>query len=228
MGFPVPIILAILLSEVSNRRFRNTVQTITYMPHFLSWVVISGLMMALLASDGPANHLLSLLGMDKISFLTDRRYFRSILVGSTIWKETGWSTIVYLAAIASIPKQLYESATIEGANRLQKTIYITIPSILYIVTILFILRVGSIINENFEQIFNLYNPAVYEVADVFETFVYRRGLVDGEFSYASAVGLFKSVSSLVLVAATNMAVKKTGQEGYGDARKEEILWREGF
>lgn len=183
------------------------------MPHFLSWVVISGLMMALLASDGPANHLLSLLGMDKISFLTDRRYFRSILVGSTIWKETGWSTIVYLAAIASIPKQLYESATIEGANRLQKTIYITIPSILYIVTILFILRVGSIINENFEQIFNLYNPAVYEVADVFETFVYRRGLVDGEFSYASAVGLFKSVSSLVLVAATNMAVKKTGQEG---------------
>ena len=118
------------------------------------------------------------------------------------------STIVYLAAIASIPKQLYESATIEGANRLQKTIYLTIPSILYIVTILFILRVGSIINENFEQIFNLYNPAVYEVADVFETFVYRRGLVDGEFSYASAVGLFKSVSSLVLVAATNMAVKR--------------------
>jgi len=212
-GFPAPIILALLLNEIHNQKFKKIVQTITYLPHFLSWVVISGLVMALLSADGPVNQFISMLGMNNISFLSNSKYFRSVLVTSSIWKETGWGAIVYLAAISGIPNELYESATVEGASRWQKTIYITIPSITFIIVILFILRVGSVIDQNFEQIFNLYNPAVYRVADVFETFVYRRGLDRAEFSYAAAVGIFKSVTSLVLVVVTNKAAKKVGQEG---------------
>ena len=212
-GFPAPIILALLLNEVYNNKFKRIVQSICYLPHFLSWVVISGLMVMLLSTDGPINQILVMLGLDKIPFLTDSQFFRSILVGSSIWQGIGWGTIVFLAAISNVPAEMYEAAIVEGANRWQRSIYITLPSISFIIVILFILRVGKIIDEGFEQTFNLYNPSVYEVSDVFETFVYRRGIQGSEFSYTAAVGLFKSVTSLALVWGSNRLAKLFGQEG---------------
>jgi len=213
IGFPAPIILALLLNEIRNNRFKRIVQTITYMPHFLSWVIIAGLMTLLLSNEGVVNHLLSFFNIERIDFLASTTYFRSILVGSSIWQSVGWGTILYLAAIVNVPQDLYEAATMEGASRWQKAINITVPSIAFVITILFILQMGKIIDQNFEQILNLYNPAVYEVADVFDTFVYRRGIVQGDFAYSAAVGLFKSVVSFVLVILANKAVKKMGQEG---------------
>lgn len=213
-GFPAPIILALLLNEVANERFKRTVQTITYLPHFISWVIIAGLATMLLSpTTGPVNALIKAFGMESINFLADENYFRSVLVVSSIWKEVGWGSIVYLAAISGIPQEQYESAYIEGANRWQRIIYVTLPSITFIIVIFLILRMGKIINENFEQIFNMYNPSVYSVSDVFETFVYRRGIIQADFSYATAVGLFKSVTSLVLVFITNKIAKMLGQEG---------------
>ena len=213
MGVSGAYNLALLLNEITRQKFKRVVQTITYLPHFISWVVVSGLIVALLGADGPVNHFLSMVGAGNVNFLTNTKLFRSLLVSSDIWKTIGWSTIVYLAAISNVPNELYESATVEGANRWQKAVYITFPSISFIIAILFILRMGSIIDDNFEQIFNLYNPAVYNVSDIFETFVYRRGITEAQFSYSTAVGLFKSVVSLILVLVTNKAVKKMGQEG---------------
>ncbi len=157
-GFPAPIILALLLNEIRNNRFKRIVQTITYMPHFLSWVVIAGLMTLLLSNEGVVNHLLSYFNVDRIDFLASTTYFRSILVGSSIWQSIGWGTILYLAAIVNVPQDLYEAATMEGATRWQKAIHITLPSISFVITILFILQMGKIIDQNFEQILNLYNP----------------------------------------------------------------------
>lgn len=212
-AFPAPIILALLINEVTSSKIRRAIQTITYMPHFLSWVVISGLMVMMLNSNGPVNAVLGWFGVEPISFLSDNRFFRSVLVGSSIWHGVGWGSIIYLAAISGVPTELYESAIIDGASRWQRAIHITLPSISFVIVILLILRVGQIINENFEQIFNLYSPAVYEVADVFETFVYRKGIMNSDFSYSAAVGLFKSIISLILVVMTNKIAKMMGKEG---------------
>ena len=211
-AFPAPIILALVLNEIQYSGFKKVVQTITYLPHFVSWVIVAGLMSMLLSTTGPVNSLLAIFGTGPVTFLADSSYFRSMLVASSVWKEIGWGSIIYLAAISNVPNELYEVAFIEGANRFQRMIYVTLPSIAFIIVILLILRVGKIINENFEQIFNLYNPVVYEVADVFETYVYRRGIENADFSYATAVGLFKSVTSLILVAATNRVAKLLHQE----------------
>ncbi len=213
-GFPAPIILALLLNEVTSRGFKRTVQTISYLPHFISWVIVAGLAIMLLSpSTGPVNAVLASRGLKPIAFLADPRTFRSVLVTSSIWHGIGWGSIVYLAAISNIPQEQYESAYIDGATRLQRAVYITLPSISYIIAIFLILRIGQIINENFEQIFNLYNPAVYEVADVFETYIYRRGILQADYSYTTAVGFFKSFTSLVLVFGANRVVKALGSEG---------------
>lgn len=212
-SFPCPILLAVLINEITSTKFKRTVQTISYMPHFLSWVVVAGLLATLLSTSGPINEALAALGLEKIYFLSDTRYFRSVLVVSEIWKGIGWGSIVYLAAITGIDPQIYEAASIDGANRWQRILHITIPSIKETIAIMLILQVGKILNENFEQIFNLYNPSVYEVADVFETYVYRIGLVNQQYSYSAAVGLFKSVISLILVVTTNRAAKRMGNEG---------------
>lgn len=212
-SFPCPIFLAVLINEITNTKFKRTVQTISYMPHFLSWVVVAGLLSTLLSTSGPVNEALAALGLDKIYFLSDTRYFRSVLVVSEIWKGIGWGSIIYLAAITGIDPQIYEAAAIDGASRWQRILHITIPSIKETIAIMLILQVGKILNENFEQIFNLYNPSVYEVADVFETYVYRIGLVNQQYSYSAAVGLFKSVISLVLVVTTNRVAKRMGNEG---------------
>lgn len=212
-GFPAPIIFALLLNELYNQKFKRIVQTVSYLPHFLSWVVIAGLVNVMLSIDGPINQVVNLMGFEKIAFLTNNSDFRSILVISQIWSSIGWDSIIFLAAISGIPSELYEAAITEGANRWQRAIYITLPSLYFVITILLILSIGSMIEQNFDQIFNLYSPSVYETSDVIDTFVYRRGIIGSEFSYTAAVGLFKSITSLILILGSNKVVKLLGQEG---------------
>jgi putative aldouronate transport system permease protein len=214
-SFPAPIIMAVLINEINGRRFKRIVQTITYMPHFLSWVIVAGLMTVLLSpTSGPAAMIFKNLGMRPVTFLSDPRFFRSLIVISEIWKSVGFGTIIYLAAITGIDQEIYEAATIDGATRLQKIFRITLPQLLAsIISIMFILAVGRILDENFEQIFNLYNPSVYEAGDVFETYVYRTGIVSAQYSYSAAVGVLKSAVSLILVYVSNKAAHFLGNEG---------------
>ncbi|MDQ0878950.1 putative aldouronate transport system permease protein [Paenibacillus sp. V4I3] len=213
-GFPAPIILALLLNEVRISVFKKIAQTISYLPHFLSWVVIGGIMITLLSpSTGVVNYIIEQLGFKPIYFLGNESYFRFTLVASGIWKEIGWGTIIYLAALAGVDLQLYEAAVLDGANRWKQTVHITIPSILPVITILLILRVGGVLDAGFDQILTLYSPAVYDKADVLDTYVYRVGLQNFQFSLTAAVGLFKNVIAVVLVLMTNYIVKKMGQEG---------------
>ncbi|WP_262676293.1 ABC transporter permease [Paenibacillus sp. J5C2022] len=213
-GFPAPIILALLLNEVRHVLFKRTVQTISYMPHFLSWVVIAGLFVQFLSpSIGPINIFLQSIGLKPIYFLADPSWFRGVLVASDIWKDVGWGTIIYLAALTSINPELYEASTVDGANRIQNIFYITLPSMLPVITIMFIFAVGKIVNDDFDQIFNMYNPAVYSVGDVLSTYTYRRGMVEMEYSFATAVGLFKNVIAFVLIVMTNALAKKWNDYG---------------
>ncbi|WP_145022364.1 sugar ABC transporter permease [Paenibacillus sp. Y412MC10] len=213
-GFPAPIILALLFNEIRFSLFKKIAQTISYLPHFLSWIVLGGILIMLLSPNtGVVNDLIKMLGFQPIYFLGDESYFRFTLVVSAIWKEVGWGMIIYLAALAGVDQQLYEAAVIDGANRWKQTLYITIPSILPVISILLILRVGGILDAGFDQILNLYSPAVYGVSDILDTYVYRVGLQNGQYSLTTAVGLFKNVVALVLVLSTNFIVKKMGQEG---------------
>lgn len=213
-SFPAPIIMAILINEIRNTKFKRAVQTITYMPHFLSWVIVSGLLIVLLSpTSGPVAELYRQLGMEPVTFLSDTRYFRSLLVMSEVWKSVGWGTIIYLAAITGIDQEIYEAATVDGASRIQKIFKITLPQMSDIISIMLILAVGKILDENFEQVFNMYSPAVYEVADVFETYVYRTGILNAQYSYSAAVGVFKSVVSLILVLVSNKIAQMLGNEG---------------
>lgn len=213
-GFTAPVILALMLNDVRNRYFKKAVQTITYMPYFLSWVVVAGLLKMLLSPDGGAiNGFLGFFGAEPVYFLAETSLFRGILVISDIWKNVGYSSIIYLAAISGIDQQLYEAATIDGAGKIRQIVNITLPSISEIIVIMLILSIGRIMDDNFEQIFNLYSPAVYEVGDVFETYIYRNGIQEGKFSYTAAVGLFKSGISLTLILFTNWISKKFGSEG---------------
>ena len=207
-GFPAPVLLALLLNEVGNVRFKKMVQTISYLPHFLSWVVLAGILIQILSpSSGLVNQIIVMFGGTPIYFVADPRYFVPMLIVTGIWKEVGWGTIVYLAAITSISPELYEAATIDGAGRFQKMLHITLPAIRPVVSIMFILNSGNLINAGFDQIYNLYNPAVYKVADILDTYVYRRGLIDMKYSFSAAAGIFKNVISFALVLTTNGLVK---------------------
>jgi putative aldouronate transport system permease protein len=206
--FPLPIILAILLNEVKNKYFARSVQTVIYLPHFLSWPIVYGIFYALLSRDGPLNDLLVLVGLDRVTFFISPRFFRSVLVASDAWKGVGWSSIIYLAALTAIDKELYEAADIDGAGRFRKMRYITLPGILSTIMIMLVLRLGSLLSAGFEQIIIMYNPTVYDVADVIETYVYRTGLGQQNYSYAAAVGLFNSVISFILVVSSNMMARK--------------------
>jgi len=212
--FPVPIILALMLNEVVNVHFKRSLQSIVYLPHFLSWVIISGLTFILLSqSSGIVNKVLVGIGLSKFNFLTNPHVFWPLLTLQAIWKEAGWGTIIYLAALSSVDVQLYESARIDGANRLQQIWYINLPGIKNVIITLMILRIGNIMDVGFEQVFLMMNGAVSQVADVFETYVYRVGVQNGRFSYSTAVGLFKSIVGLTLVVFTNHIAKKIGEEG---------------
>ncbi|MCG8500777.1 MAG: ABC transporter permease subunit [Firmicutes bacterium] len=214
-GFPIPVIFALLLNEIRHVRFKKMIQTTSYLPHFLSWVILGGMFLQIFSIHGPLNALFEFLGMEKISFLTNPQRFRVLLVATHIWKSMGWNSIIFLAAIASIDTQMYEAAVIDGAGRIKRMIHITLPSILPIIIIMFILSVGNIIKDDFDQIFNLYNPAVYSTADVISTYVYRQGLEQMNFSYAAAVDLFKNIIALILVFTSNTIANKLDDEGYG-------------
>ena len=213
-GFPMPIILALMLNELKNLRFKKTMQTISYLPHFLSWIILTGLFTQLLSpTNGPINYIISLLGGKPIYFLADNAWFRSTMVITGIWKEIGWGSIVYLATIAGIDTELYEAAECDGATRWQKMFHITLPLMKPTIVILLIMNCGSILEAGFDQIFNFYNSAVYETGDIIDTYVYRRGIGDMEYSISTAVGLFKNVIGFILVTGTNFIAKRLGEGG---------------
>lgn len=210
--FPAQIILAIMISEVSHEGFKKTVQTLTYLPHFVSVVVVAGIVTTILSpSNGLVNIILSKLGMEKIYFLTDPDYFRGIYTTMNLWKETGFASIVFIAAIAGIDVQLYEAAKMDGANKLRQIMNVTIPGILPTIVVMLIMKIGNLLSVGYESIILLYQPATYEKADVISTYVYRSGLVDGRYDFATAVGLFNSIVALVLVIAANKISKKITQ-----------------
>ena len=213
-SFPAPILLALMINEIRASWFKRTVQTITYMPYFLSWVVVAGLLNTLLSPDnGAINTIIKLAGGQPVYFLTSKQWFRPILIISEIWKNIGYGSIVYLAAITSIDQEQYEAARVDGANKLQQIIHITLPALSEIIAIMLILQIGKMFDDNFDQIFNLYSPSVYEVSDVFETYVYRNGIQQSKFSYSAAVGLVKSVLALAMIVFSNKASKKLGAQG---------------
>ncbi|WP_051572165.1 ABC transporter permease [Ruminiclostridium cellobioparum] len=211
--FPLPIILAILLNEVKNRAFKKTVQTVVYLPYFLSWVVVFGLFFTLMGNEGVLNNLLSQFGFEKVNFFTDKELFRPLLIISAGWKDTGWDSIIYMAAITAINTELYEAAVVDGANKFKQIWHITIPGILPVIILMLILRVGYILNAGFEQIFAMYNPAVYDVADIIDTYIYRKGLGQMDFSLGTALGLFNSVIAFVLITSCNFISRKSTGKG---------------
>ncbi len=214
INFPAPIILALLLNEVRAIRFKKVVQTVSYLPHFLSWVVLAGVIGTFLSpSTGPINGLLVQLGIKPIYFVADKNWFRPILVILSLWKEVGWSSIIYLAALSSVDPELYEAAMLDGAGRFKQTIHITLPAISNVIVIMLIFAVGGIVNDDFDQIFNLYTPAVYSVGDVLSTYVYRIGLEGMQYSYSTAIGLFKNVIAFVLIITTNYLSGKFSDYG---------------
>ena len=213
-GFPLPIIISLLLNELRSMRFKKTIQTIIFLPHFISWVILSGIIFSLFRVDGGIiNELIILLGGEKIPFLSDNRYFVKLLVSTNIWKGAGWGTIVYLAAITGIDPSYYEAAEIDGASRFQKMLYITVPGIMVAVTINLILQLSNVLSAGFDQVFNLYSPPVYDTADIIDTYVYRNGIIEGKYEMSTALGVFKSITAFVLIMLSNYASKKLGGDG---------------
>ena len=210
-GFPAPILLALLLNEVGNARFKKVVQTISYLPHFLSWVVLAGIVIQILSpSSGIVNQIIVMFGGNPIYFVADPRYFVPMLIVTGIWKEVGWGSIIYLASVSSISPELYEAARVDGATRIQRIFAITLPSLFSVITIMFVMNIGNLINAGFDQIYNLYNPGVYKVADVLDTYVYRRGLIDMRYSFSVAAGLFKNLVAFALVVLANQVTRWLG------------------
>ena len=206
--FPVPIILAVLISEIPSIRYKKTLQTVVYLPHFLSWVVVFGILSTLLGSYGAVNALLSNIGLQSVGFFSDPQVFRWTLVFSDGWKEMGWGSIIYLSAITGINSELYEASTIDGAKKMQQIWYITLPGIMPTVAMMLALRMGSILNAGFEQILVMYNPGVYSTADIIDTYVYRMGLGKMDYSMGTAAGLFNSVVSFIMVIGGNYLSRK--------------------
>lgn len=195
-----PVLIALLLNEIHNKHYKKTVQTVLYLPHFISWAALAGIFIDILSpSGGIVNQLLNLLGMDSVFFLGDPKAFPYTMAVTDVWKELGWGTIVYLAAITGIDPTYYEAAKIDGANRFQQVFYVTIPSILSMILLMMVLSVGNVLQAGFEQVFNLYSPQVYSTGDIIDTYVFRIGVIEAKFDLATAVGLFKSAISFVLI-----------------------------
>lgn len=213
-GFPAPIILALLLNELGNLRFKKVVQTISYMPHFLSWVVLGGIFINFFSpATGVINAALKFIGLQPINFLTNIKWFRDVLVITGIWKGIGWGSIIYIAAIGGVDTELFDAAAIDGAGRLKQILHVTLPSISAVIVIQLIFAIGGIVGDDFDQIFNLYTPVVYSVGDVLSTYVYRQGLESMRYSYSTAVGLFTTVISFGLILFTNTIAKRVSEYG---------------
>jgi putative aldouronate transport system permease protein len=213
-AFPFPILFAIMLNEVRNVKFKKTVQTFSYLPAFLSVVIVSSMIIDFLSpTHGLVNQVLKMFGFKSIYFMAMPEWFRTIYVSSEIWQNMGYEAIIYLAAIASIDPSLYEAARVDGASRMQMMRYITVPSIMPTVLIMFIIKTGSMFRIGYEKVLLLYNPTTYEVGDIFSTYVYRKGMLETDYSYAAAVGLFEAVIALVMLLFSNMISRRAGGKG---------------
>ncbi|WP_371807195.1 ABC transporter permease [Halalkalibacter krulwichiae] len=212
--FPIPIIIALMLNEVRNQMFKKSVQTLIYIPHFMSWVVIVSISFVMLTLDGGIiNSVIEALGFQKINFLMNPDTFRPMYILQVIWREAGWGTIIFLAAIAAVDPQLYEAAKMDGANRLRQAWHITLPAIRSVIVVLLILKIGDVLELGFEHVYLLLNASNREVGEIFDTYVYTAGLKQGQFSYSTAVGFFKGIVGLILVMFANWLAKKAGEEG---------------
>lgn len=212
--FPLPILLALMLNEVSRKWFKNIIQTVIYIPHFMSWVIIVSITYVFLTLDGGVlNELMAAVGLPKISFLTSTEWLRTVYIGQIIWKELGWSTIIYLAAITVVDTQLYEAAEMDGAGRVRKTWHVTLPAIRPVIITLLILKIGSTLDLGFEHMYLLLNSLNREVAEIFDTYIYTAGLKNGQLSFSTTVGLFKGLVGLLLVVGSNKLAKKLGEDG---------------
>lgn len=212
--FPMPIVLALLLNEIKNKMVKKSIQTMIYIPHFISMVIVASLTFTLLNTEnGVVNQIIFAMTGHKLEFLSDPKYFRWIIVIQNIWKETGWGMIIFLAALAGVDTQLYEAASVDGAGKMKQIWHITLPAIKSTIIIMLILKVGTLLNTGFEQIFLMKNSLNSSVAEVFDTYVYTLGIAQGAFSYSTAVGLFKSVVATVMVLSTNWICKKCGETG---------------
>ncbi|MFI3255363.1 MAG: ABC transporter permease subunit [Eubacteriales bacterium] len=213
VGFPMPIILALLLNEIKNANFKKSVQTITYMPHFISVVVMSGIIREMVGTEGIVTSFLGIFGYDRGNLLNHAEYFVSIFVGSNVWQNLGWGAIIYLAALAGVSEELYEAARIDGANRWQQVWNVTLPSIAPTITIMLIMRVGNVMSVGYEKVMLLYSPGIYETADVISTYIYRSGIAGSRTSYSTAIGMFNSVINFALLVVANKVGKKLNETG---------------
>jgi putative aldouronate transport system permease protein len=210
-GFPAPIILAVLFNEVRHMLAKRVMQSLFYLPHFLSWVVVGGIVFELLSNKGVVNIFRGWMGMEPVLFMQQERFFRPIVVLSGIWKEVGWGTIIYLAAITGINPNLYEAAVMDGANRWKQTVHITLPTMFPTILTLFLLNIGNFLELGFDQVYNLLTPMTYSVGDIIETYVYRAGVLQGQYSVTTAIGLFQSVIGFALLWTFNRLARKTEQ-----------------
>jgi len=208
IGFPVPILLALGINEMPGVFFKRSVQTALYLPHFISWAVVGSIFLSILGTGGIVENIITALGGEPVRFFMNTKAFPWVILGSSIWKESGWGTIVYLAAIAGVSPEYYEAATIDGATRFQRMRYITVPCISSMIMMMLILRLGSLMSAGFDQILVMYNPTVYATGDIMDTFIYRIGLGQLNFSMGSAVGLFNSIVSFILVASSNLFCRR--------------------
>ncbi|MGI2293731.1 ABC transporter permease [Paenibacillus sp. GXUN7292] len=213
VAFPVSIILALMLNELRNETYKRFIQSMVYLPHFLSWVVVVGIFVVFLRGEGLINSVLTSMGLETIPFLTDPAFFKPIVILQVIWKEAGWGTIIFLAALAGVNPQLYEAAVIDGASRWRQLWHITLPAIRSVIIILFILRLGNVMETGFEQIFLMLNPFNMDSGNVLDTYVYFKGIQQGNISFATAVGMFKGLVGLILVVGANRLAKKFGEDG---------------
>lgn len=213
-GFPLPILIALMLNELKNVVFNRFVQTMIYIPHFVSWVIVVGFFFVIFESpDGLFQRLLTSMGRESFSFMLDPEWFRPMYVLQVLWRDTGWNSIIYLAALAGVDPQLYEAARMDGAGRFRQLWHVTLPSIRSTIVIMLILRLGDLMELGFEHVFLLLNPLNREIAEIFDTYVYTTGLLQGQFSYSTAIGVFKAVVGLLLVLAANHLAKRFGEEG---------------
>ncbi|WP_274363147.1 ABC transporter permease [Paenibacillus thermotolerans] len=214
IAFPAPIVFALLLNEIRSQKFLKVTQSISYLPHFMSWVILSAMVIEVFSPQrGIINFIITSFGGDPINFLSSKIFFIPVVILTDIWKEIGYGAIIYLAAISSVDPSLYEAADMDGASRFRKMVHITLPSIMPMVIIMFILRLGGILNAGFDQILNLYNPLVYEVADIIDTYVYRSGLEQFQFDYATAVGLFKNIIGVIFILGANAIIRRKSEHG---------------
>lgn len=211
--FPAPIIFALLMNEIKGKHFKKVIQTVSYMPHFISMIVICGMIIAFTRTDGIISDLLAVFGVERTNLLSNKYYFRTIYIVSEIWQSVGWASIIYLATISGIDPTLYEAAVIDGAGRLKQALYVTLPCLVPLIAVQLIMKIGHLLSIGHEKVLLLYNPLTYETADIISTYIYRRGVLDSDFSFGSAVGLFNSAASLILLVFANWFSNTFVKEG---------------